>query len=100
MLTKRYVVTENIEFSVSIHGNSRDKKPFYVIKKSTISSCKIQLSGSSSKRSISVLYKIHQDKGEMAILEIDQDLKNNFSIYVAHNLQIMKLRISLPIMKN
>ena len=64
MLTKRYVVTENIEFSVSSHGNSRDKKPFYVIKKSAISSCKTQLSGSSSKRSISVLYKIHQDIGE------------------------------------
>ena len=52
----------NIEFSVSSHGNTKDKKPFYAIKKSTISSCKSQLSGSNSKRSISVLYdKIHQD---------------------------------------
>ena len=56
---------ENIEFPVSSHGNSKDKKPFYVIKKSSISSCKSQLSGSSSKRSISVLYdKIHQDIGD------------------------------------
>ena len=45
---------ENIEFSISSHGNSKDKKPFYAIKKSTISSCKSQLSGNSSKRSISV----------------------------------------------
>ena len=43
---------ENIEFSVSS-------------KKSTISSYKSQLSGSSSQRSISVLYeKIHQDIGD------------------------------------
>ena len=56
---------ENIEFSVLSHGNSKDKKPFYAIQKSTISSCKSQLSGSSSKRSISVLYdKIHQDIGD------------------------------------
>ena len=56
---------ESIEFSVSSHGNSKDKKPFYVIKKSTISSNKSQLSGSSSKRSISALYdKIPQYIGD------------------------------------